>query len=149
MPRWAKFPRQFLRQTAERKRLLLEAWLYLIWARLMLRLMPFRQLTKFFNRSSAGHIVLADAERRRLRQDVRWAIERASERLPGKTACFPRGIAAQAMCRKRGVSATLYYGAAIPPAKGLTAHVWVLDGSQGIIGHQIASEYQVLARFPL
>lgn len=149
MPRWTRLPRRFLRQPSERRRLLLEAWLYLIGARLMLRLMSFRQLTKLFSRSSPGSLVLTDPERQRVRQNVGWAITHAAERLPGETACFPRGMAAQAMCRKRGICATLYYGAATLPAKGLTAHVWVLDGTQGIVGHQIAENYRIIARFPV
>ena len=148
MPRWTKLPGKFLRQSAERRKLLVEACLYLICARLMLLLLSFRQLTRFFNRSPAKGIVPASPERARLRQDVRWAITRAAEHLPGETACFPRGIAAQAMFRRRGCHATLYYGAATLPQKGLTAHVWVLDGTEGIVGHQAAKDYRIIAHFP-
>jgi hypothetical protein len=148
MRRWISLARGFLRQPAERRRLLLEAFLYLVWARLMLRALPFRRLTRFFNRSSFKQSPLTGPEREQLRRDVRWAINRAAEHLPGETACFPCGIAAQAMCRRRGVSATLYYGAATLPVKGLAAHVWVLDGAEGIIGHQIANNYQIIAQFP-
>ena len=148
MPQWTRFPARFLSQPTERKRLLIEAWLYLAGARLMLRLMSFQQLTKFFNRPCSKHVVMTESEREGLRQDVRWAVQRATGCLPGETACFPRGIAAQAMCRNRGVGATLYYGAATLPLKGLTAHVWVLDGTEGVVGHQVASEYRIIARFP-
>ena len=148
MPRWIELPRKFLRQPAQRRKLIVEACLYLICARLMLLLLSFRQLTRFFNRSSSKDGALAGAERARLRQDVRWAVERAADRLPGETACFPRGIAAQAMLRRRGCNATLYYGAATLPQKGLSAHVWVLDGTEGIVGHQVAKDYRVIAHFP-
>jgi len=126
----------------------MEACLYLVAARAMLLLLSFRQLTRFFNRSSSKERVPASSERARLRRDVRWAITRAAEYLPGETVCFPRGIAAQAMLRRRGCNATLYYGAATLPQKGLTAHVWVLDGTEGIVGHQIAGDYRVIAHFP-
>jgi hypothetical protein len=148
MPRWTSLARRFLRQPAERRRLLLEAFLYLVWARLMLRALPFRRLTPFFNRSPFKQSLLTGPERERLRIDVRWAINRAAEQLPGETACFPCGMAAQAICRRRGVNATLYYGAATLPAKGLAAHVWVLDGGEGVVGHQIANDYQIIAQFP-
>src|SRR5271163_3892061 len=111
MPRWTDLPRKFLRQPAERRKLFVEAFLYLVSARVMLLLLSFRQLTRFFNRSSPTERTPANSERARLRQDVRWAIARAAEYLPGETACFPRGIAAQAMLRRRGCNATLYYGA--------------------------------------
>lgn len=93
-------------------------------------------------------VVLDPEVRRSVRQDVGWAIEKASLYLPGKTTCFPKGIAAHAMCRRRGIEAILCYGAANSPGKGLSAHVWVMDDTEGIIGHQIAKDYKVLARFP-
>ena len=46
------------------------------------------------------------------------------------------------------MAAVIYYGAAPAPKKGLTAHVWVLDEAEGVVGHQIAGDYQILARFP-
>jgi hypothetical protein len=148
MPRWTELPRRFLRQPAERRGLFVEACFYLVAARVMLLLLSFSQLTRFFNRSSSKERVLANSERARLRGDVRWAITRAAEYLPGDTVCFPRGIAAQAMLRRRGSNATLYYGAATMPQKGLTAHVWVMDGAEGVVGHQIAGDYRVIAHFP-
>jgi hypothetical protein len=125
-----------------------EACGYLIWARILLCILPFRQLTRFFNRPPAGRMAISNAERILLRHEIRWAVERAAGHMPGETACFPRGMAAQAMCRRRGVGATLYYGAATVPGKGLSAHVWVLDHTEGIIGHQNAEEFRILARFP-
>jgi hypothetical protein len=148
MQLWISLARKFLRQPASRRKLLLEACLYLMWAKLILLALPFRRLTRFFNRPCRRNSPLDGFERQRVRQDVRWAIQRAAEHLPGETACFPCGIAAQAMCRRRGISATLYYGAATLPAKGLRAHVWVLDGTEGVVGDQIANEYRIIARFP-
>jgi hypothetical protein len=128
--------------------LLLEAVCHLLLARIMLQIFPFRRLRKYFNRLPRNSAGLPDTERGRIRDEIRWAIDAAASRLPGQTACFPRGIAAQAMCRKRGIQATLCYGATNLPAKGLTAHVWVMDGNHGIVGHQIAEDYRIIARFP-
>jgi hypothetical protein len=52
------------------------------------------------------------------------------------------------MCRRRGISAVMYYGAATELVGGLSAHVWVLDGDDGVVGHELASKFRVLARFP-
>jgi hypothetical protein len=127
--------------------LFIEACLRLVWARLLLRFLSFRQLTWLFS-IPLRKPVLSGAEREQLRRDVCWAIERASDCLPGETACFPRGIAAQIMCRKCGIDATMYYGAVLDPVAGLRAHVWVQDGPDGVVGHLVASQYGVLARFP-
>jgi Transglutaminase-like superfamily len=128
--------------------LLVEACCYLLWARLVLRTLPFHWLTRFFSRPAARKPAITGVARVRLRQDIRWAVECVAGQLPGTTACFPRAIAAQAMCRRRGVAATLYYGAATHPETGLSAHVWVLDDTEGVIGHQIANNFRVLKRFP-
>jgi hypothetical protein len=138
---------RFLGQPKPRQRLFFEACVRLVWARLLLLLLPFRQLSSGFS-PSVRKAVLSRAEREQLRRDICWAIERASDCLPGKTVCFPRGIAAQKMCRKRGIGTIMYYGAAIDPVAGLKAHVWVQDGSDGVVGHLIAGEYEILARFP-
>jgi Transglutaminase-like superfamily len=145
---WTELPGRFLRLTGEHQRLLVEAGCYLVWARALLWLLSFHSLTRFFSRCPARRPPITGAKRLRFREDIRWAVEAVAERLPGKTACFPRGIAAQAMCRRRGVNATLYYGAANLPSTGFSAHVWVLDETEGVIGHQIAKDFLILARFP-
>lgn len=139
--------RRFLQQPQRRRALFVEAYLRLAWARLLLRFLSFRQLTSFFS-CPLPNTVLSPPERQQLRSDVSWAVDRASVYLPGKTVCFPRGISAQIMCRKRGIDTIMYYGAAIDPVVGLTAHVWVQDGPNGVVGHDVASQYGVLARFP-
>jgi hypothetical protein len=59
-----------------------------------------------------------------------------------------RAITAHAMLRRRGVPSIVYYGAAVLPEKGLEGHAWVVDGKNGVVGHQQASKYKKLASFP-
>jgi hypothetical protein len=139
---------RFFRQPAIRRRLFVEAFLWLLFARLLLWVVPFRHLTWLLRRTPPAHNNLAGAERQHFNRDVRWAVDRAAAFLPGETVCFPRGIAAQAICRRRGIPAVVYYGAANAQGTGLSAHVWVLDGDDGIVGHKLANEFRVLARFP-
>lgn len=86
------------------------------------------------------------SERELLCRQVSSAVERMAGLLPGKTVCFPRGIAVQAMLRRRGIGTTLYYGARDDGK--LTAHVWVQDGDRGVIGLPENGEYAVVATFP-
>ncbi len=127
--------------------LLVEAIMFLLLSRFLLALLPFRLLTKFMGRLPKKPEVVGP-DRERLRSEVSWAVTAAAEHLPIKLACFPRGIAAQAMLRRRRVAAIMYLGVANLPERGLAAHVWVQDGTCGVIGHQIAGEYSVLMRFP-
>lgn len=139
--------RKYSRLPTRRKSLVLEAVFHLLFARLILRLLPFRKLVWFLERAPKPARLL-DRERAIIRQEIRWAIAVTAARLPGETVCFPRGIAAQAMLRRRGIPAKLYYGAASLSGKGLAAHVWVQDGDQGVVGHLEASRFKVLAVYP-
>jgi hypothetical protein len=132
----------------ERKKLLADASWRLLVARVLLRLLPFRKLMKFLITPSS-RLLQTHSDRRQVCRNVSWAVNLAAKCLPGETVCFPRALAAQIMCRKRGVNAILYYGAAVSPSEGLAAHVWVLDGEEGIVGHQIAYKYLELAHFPV
>ena len=149
---------------------LVEMMLYLLAARLLLRLVPFRRLTWFFERPPkcprdtcserqwigalaripyvVGTDEIGSLERERLIKRARWLTNAATWFLPGQTACMPRAIAAQAFLRRLGIGTTLYYGAATLPARGLTAHVWVQDGRDIVVGRISGHEYHVLARYP-
>lgn len=129
-----------------RKRLFAEALLFLLLARLSLFCLPFKIIRWFLNRPTRQP-ELTDEERKIFRNAVRWSILRAAGILPG-TVCFPRGIAAQAMLRRRGIAATLYYGATTKPDNGLVSHVWVRDGQHGVIGCRRSDEYKIIAKYP-
>lgn len=172
---WFKWTKQrlvkFRRYSRHVRRYLTEAIICLHVARLALRVVPFRRLTWFFERppkrpeatyaereqlckSSLPTLYttrkdeITGVEREQLRKGVQWLIDEAAWFLPGETTCFPRAIAAQEILRRLGMGTTLYYGAANLPERGLTAHVWLQDGSEVIVGHHEAQDYHVLARYP-
>ena len=130
-----------------RHRLLLEALLFLTVARLALACFSFARIARFLGRP-LKKIAPVGGDQTGLSRAVSSAVDRAAAWLPGETVCFPRGLAAQAMLRRRGVNSTLYYGAATLPERGLTAHVWVQNGEEGVIGHKEKHLYCVLAQYP-
>ena len=151
------------------RRYVLEAVCYLVAARLALRLIPFRRLTGYFKRppenpesSYARRIkawqalaekdyvprkdMIIAAERQYLCSGISWLIGEADGFLPGTSACFARAIAAQVILRRLGIATSLFYGAAtLSGDDHLTAHVWLQAGDIGIIGHENAGDYHVLA----
>lgn len=141
------FLSKFVCLSSEKKVLFIEALYCLTLSRLALKVLPFRMIQRFMNRLPAQPEVRGD-DRIRIREDVIWAISRASRFLPGKTVCFPQGITAQEMLRRRRIGTVLYYGATTKLYNGLTGHVWVKDGSHGVIGCEIASDYKLLAFYP-
>jgi hypothetical protein len=125
----------------------MEAAMSLILARFLLRCLSFRRLALLFSRN-ISQASMDEGGRKHLREEIAWAIQRAADRLPGKTVCFPRAIAAQAMLHRRGIVTTLYYGAASNLEGSLIAHVWVQDGSVGVVGMPEPYTFCVVARFP-
>ena len=130
-----------------RKILLFEAMFYLMLAKLALMSLSFKTLVLYMNRATRQP-ELQGEERKIIKNLVRWSVLQATHALPGKTTCFPRGIAAQAMLRRRRISTTLFYGAATQSGKGFVSHVWVQDGNEGVIGLRAAKGYKIIARYP-
>lgn len=56
-------------------------------------------------------------------------------------------MAAQAMLRRRGIGTTLYYGAMTSPEGQLQAHAWLQSEDGGVVGHEAAPAYNVLATY--
>jgi hypothetical protein len=81
-------------------------------------------------------------------RDVRWAVRACSRRAPFRALCLEEGLTAQQMLRRRGIPATLYYGAALDGPSGLHAHVWVRAGDADVIGTEVAGDFAILAQLP-
>jgi hypothetical protein len=123
--------------------LLAEAGAAILVASLAVRLMPFRILAERLSRGAGDGPAGDDETAYWLRRAVlAWA-----RRLPWRTLCFEQGLAAFSMLRRRGLTASLNYGAATIDRQ-LKAHVWVTSGRTEVIGCENKEEYGLLARFP-
>lgn len=78
--------------------------------------------------------------------DVVRALDAWSRRMPWRTLCFERGLAAYCLLHSGLRQVTLYYGAATIDG-ALKAHVWVRSGDQAVIGCENAGEYAILSQF--
>ena len=139
MIRWARRARMGL--------MVFEAALWLAIARFALFALRFATLASFLDRPFAARET-EEPRRGAQRRRIARAVDIAAGLLPGRTVCFPRGLAAFMMCRVRRIGSVLHYGAAVFPGEGMRAHVWLMDGNYGITGHSVANAYCVLARFP-
>lgn len=127
--------------------LLLEATLWLAVAGFAIAVLPFRHVGRLAARPIRRPEPPEHTRHREVRR-IRWAIVVSAPRVPWRAMCFQQGLAAQFMLRRRGVPSILYYGAAPDDIRGLSAHVWVCDGSVKVIGGEIASRFALLATFP-
>ena len=123
--------------------LLLEAGVAILAASLAVRLVPFRRLAERLSRGERG-TAPADAE---TAYWLRRAVLAWARRLPWRALCFEQGLAAFALLRRRGLEATLHYGAATIGGE-LRAHVWVTSGKTEVVGCENKENYGLLARFP-
>lgn len=142
MPPAAQIPRDHDRPTPPL--LLAEAGAAILVASLAVRIVPFRALAGRLSRGLAA-TATADGE------TVYWlrrAVLAWARRLPWRTLCFEQGLAAFAMLRRRGLAATLHYGAATIDGE-LNAHVWVTSGKTEVVGCENKEDYGLLARFPI
>jgi hypothetical protein len=80
--------------------------------------------------------------------DVVWSVNALARRVPWRTVCFQKGLAAQAMLRRRGIDARLVYGIGKTEADELRGHVWVVSGDTALIGGDEAAVFQQIALFP-
>jgi hypothetical protein len=123
--------------------LLAEAGVNILAASLAIRLVPFRTLAERLSRGGKGQAGV-DAE------TVYW-LQRAllawAKRLPWRVMCFEQGLAAFALLRRRGLAATMHYGAATIGDE-LKAHVWVTSGKTEVVGCENKEDFGLLARFP-
>ena len=123
--------------------LLAEAGAAILAASLAVRLVPFRTLAE---RLSRGRKNAAPGDS----ETVYWlrrAVLAWARRLPWRTLCFEQGLAAFVLLRRRGLAATLHYGAATIEGE-LKAHVWVTAGKSEVVGCENKEDYGLLARFP-
>ena len=69
------------------------------------------------------------------------------QRLPWTIVCFPAGLAAHWMLRRRGALSQVHYGIRTTEA-GLCAHVWVTLAGEIIVGEEQDDPHTCVAVFP-
>jgi hypothetical protein len=124
--------------------LLAEVLAALCLASLMIRLLPFRTVTRIAA-ARARHGAAATREQAEM---IARALRAVAAKLPWRALCFEQGLAALLMLRRRRLAATLFYGAAIDTETALVAHVWVRSGETDVAGCEIAYNFRVIAQFP-
>lgn len=125
--------------------LLIEAYLFLGWARFLIFL-PFSKLApslgEHMQETSYG-LNRADAA---AVKNVRDAIQIMSRYTFWESKCLVRAIAAMKMLQRRGIDSTLYLGTARNNAE-LSAHAWLRSGPLYITGADSMREFTVVGKF--
>jgi hypothetical protein len=140
MNRW----RKFVALPGSDRRLLFEAALLLIWARVELAILPF---AKVVSTHSGQKLCAARGPKGQIPQ-VGWAVETTARFIPLTLTCLPQALAAWWMLQSRGHEARLMYGVANDRQTGFLAHAWVEVNGVAVVGGRAARGFTVLTSFP-
>ncbi|HEY0107198.1 MAG TPA: lasso peptide biosynthesis B2 protein [Rhizomicrobium sp.] len=146
--------RRFAKVGGDRRRLVVEAVLYLLAARLALVVIPFPRLAKrlgaFVPPSDPRAKTKGDeapAEHAALAREIGWAVTRAARHVPFRAVCLPQAMAAQFMLRGRGVATVLHFGAGRGADKPLEAHAWLDAAGVEVTGYPVPLHLAEIACF--
>jgi hypothetical protein len=138
---------RFLRCAKADKLLLIEATTLLCWARLLIRVVPFRWIAPHLGRLMAESPVDVGEAERRLALGVAWAVQAIARNAPPGFVCLPQAIAAKWMLRRRRLPSTLYLGLQRQEKSKLTAHAWLRVGDKILTGRAESTDHMVIATF--
>jgi len=123
-----------------------EAAVMLAAASVAIKVLPFKTVVRMMSLTTARQARrrASDGE---LAIEVRRAVKRASRRLPWTVVCFPEGLAAHWMLRRRGAPSLVHYGLRQSEA-GLSAHVWTSLAGEVVVGEETTERHTCVAVFP-
>ena len=153
--RW-KMARHRVRRLAQvgshEHRLLLEATVQLIVARVQLATVPFPRLARamgsFVTPQRAAEIAArttSSAGDRAISRDIGWAVTRAARHLPFSAVCLPQALAARRMLRKRHIASVIHFGTARGEAMSLEAHAWLDAAGVEVTGYPVGEQFHEIA----
>jgi hypothetical protein len=124
-----------------RKLLLLEAFLFQLISGLILKLVPFRIITRIFAlpknfTSHTSHLKSVD---------IKQAILRTSRHSPWKNRCLVQSLAGRWMLNRRGISSELWLGVAPGNDNKVIAHAWLQANDTEVV--EKSGEYLGLYNF--
>ena len=143
-----KAVRVFVRAPAASKAMALEAMLFLLLGRLLVKHAPMRRWRRWLfmgeEPASAGER-LRRAPNRRLSRRAARIVRRVARHAPFSAVCLPQAMALQWMLRRRGVESRLVLGARRRAhCAGLDFHAWLTVGGKCVIGGNEVETYATL-----
>jgi hypothetical protein len=135
---WNKLDRY--RQLPRLRRLLLwEALGALALARLGMVCLPFKRIARWLGTPGTESSLAATAEQVHIAREIGWAVGCLAPRVPWDSRCLAQALAATWMLRRRGLEATVSFGADRAESGEFVAHAWLRFGPclvTGTVGHE-------------
>ena len=113
------------------KWLLLRAAAWLLIARIMLVVMPFKRLSARLSTESNSTQIEPDQD---LLQKIGYVVSAAANNVPWRSDCFPQTIAARMLLKRFGYASTIHFGVDRVGEGGLEGHAWLTCGETVVTG---------------
>lgn len=126
--------------------LLIEAYIYLGWARFLLFLPFSRVAPSLGSQMQETPYNLIPTNIIKLK-NVRYAIGVASRHTFWESKCLVKAIAGMKMLERRKIESTLYLGTAKDETAKLIAHAWLRSGSVYVSGADVMNKFTEVMKF--
>jgi len=137
--------RKFVRRSAADRRLLARAFGVHACVAVLLRVVPFRALSRWLTAGNADRAAGSNEMDGAAVERVVWAVRHAAAVAPWGRTCLSEALTAAILLGRAGCETTLRYGVASAGAGGLDAHAWLEHRGAVILG-QSARPYAALHR---
>lgn len=136
----------FLSMDWKTKRLLIESFYYLGWAR-YLKSIPFSKLSSTLGNEMEETTFNPTISNNKSLSSISQAINLMSRYTFWESQCLVKAIAAMKMLEKRNIESTLYLGTARDEKGDLAAHAWLRSGPYYITGYEVMDKFTVVGKF--
>lgn len=134
------------KRNAGKRRLMLEALIYLGWAR-VLKAMPFSRIAPSLGRPMTETTLDHDPSNERLIRQISQAVRVVSRHTVWESKCLVKAIAAKKMLERRRIESTLYLGTARDEEGNMIAHAWLRSGPFYVTGAEEMNIFTTVAAF--
>lgn len=126
--------------------LMMESFLYLAWARILVAL-PFSRIVPTLGTWMEETSQAPSLENTILIKQISIALHRMSRHTLWDSKCLVRAIAAMKMLERRKIDSTLYLGTARDANKAMVAHAWLRSGIYYVTGAEEMRKFTVVGKF--
>ncbi|MEX2461048.1 MAG: lasso peptide biosynthesis B2 protein [Paenibacillaceae bacterium] len=126
--------------------LLVEAYLYLGWARILISL-PFAKIAPSLGVHMQETSDTQLDKNRIVLKNIAHAIDIMSQRTLWESKCLVKAIAGLKMLARRKIESTLYLGMARDDSAKMIAHAWLRSGPFYVTGKQGMEKFTVVGKF--
>ncbi|WP_228307733.1 lasso peptide biosynthesis B2 protein [Priestia sp. J2] len=136
----------FLKLNMRAKLLLIEAFIYLGWAR-FLKTLPFSKISPSLGQQMRETAFTTSSSDDKVLKDIAQSLHIMSRYTFWESQCLVKAIAGMKMLEKRKIESTLYLGTAKDENGKLIAHAWLRSGPFFISGAEGKAKFTVIAKF--